>query len=777
MLVTASVAEVYGTGGPQVVRITTSAVAMVSGLYRIDCVGVPGTAYQSNQYFAVLKGMIHKGDDAETPFVDLSHANALLLTANIRLLAGSRERRAITATVAQLQSAIGFTPSRAGLEPGVTYVLDDVGERLRLVASIRDYLNTSRTVIKLENQSRNLARLLGAGGISTLGGSGAVTSVVASSSGSSGTSASAPFDRWSFTNPEWGMVLDGVTDDSAGILRMMDAAKTVARTRGWRQYFRQALDVDCLVTDYTPNVNAGVLYGCVYPVDGVTITPGMRIAVKNGTPNDALFAGIWIASTTAWTRATDLDSWTDLTGGGVYSSTIIRVVNGTLWEDSEHMVGYNTLGTGSYTGTPSWYLSLINPIGDDVRLTLPAGYECRHTQRFTVPFGCALDAQGKIISHMSTRAEFAIKALQHGRIIRLNQYVDNGSGVQLVSRAGVNHGDIITQNRLATSSVDCWGLNIKGFAHTIRSISVGLFGGNVLDESADLQVGTAYIVYGIRQLELLSTHNNLWSNVTIDNTAAGGVGIRLNTCQNTRIYGNVFNLDGTMGANTNFSTPLLVGDASYASDGNECFGVTLDLNVYNTGGIVCDIGNMRESLIRLNTARDYFTYGSKDYVIEQIVKWQDRARDSVVIEANVAASIPTIASFAAGVTAGGVVTYNQSGLLKRVQSNGTTFTVGAGGGGSSRTTGTVTVDFGAAPGSSAQKVVVTGQTGIALGSVVEVFFVGAATADHSAYEHETILPLHTVAVAGDIIAGTGFTIYVTSSLRLSGLVSLAWAWQ
>lgn len=71
-------------------------------------------------------------------------------------------------------------------------------------------------------------------------------------------------------------------------------------------------------------------------------------------------------------------------------------------------------------------------------------------------------------------------------------------------------------------------------------------------------------------------------------------------------------------------------------------------------------------------------------------------------------------------------------------------------------TGTTTIDFGAFPGKSDASVDVTGQAAIVAGSLVEAWIRPADTADHSADEHmmETLK-----VVAGNIVAGTGFTIY------------------
>lgn len=78
--------------------------------------------------------------------------------------------------------------------------------------------------------------------------------------------------------------------------------------------------------------------------------------------------------------------------------------------------------------------------------------------------------------------------------------------------------------------------------------------------------------------------------------------------------------------------------------------------------------------------------------------------------------------------------------------------------------GTATLDFGAFPGASDASVAVTGQSGIVSGSLVEAWLRPAATVDHSADEHM----LETIKVfAGNIVAGTGFTIYGFNTSQLN----------
>jgi hypothetical protein len=70
--------------------------------------------------------------------------------------------------------------------------------------------------------------------------------------------------------------------------------------------------------------------------------------------------------------------------------------------------------------------------------------------------------------------------------------------------------------------------------------------------------------------------------------------------------------------------------------------------------------------------------------------------------------------------------------------------------------GTTTINFGAFPGGTDTTVTVTGQAGIGAGSLVEAWIYPTATADHSVDEHWVDPPN---VKAGNVVAGTGFTIY------------------
>lgn len=107
--------------------------------------------------------------------------------------------------------------------------------------------------------------------------------------------------------------------------------------------------------------------------------------------------------------------------------------------------------------------------------------------------------------------------------------------------------------------------------------------------------------------------------------------------------------------------------------------------------------------------------------------------------------------------------------------------------------GTTTVDFGAFPGKTDVTATVTGQTAITGSSLVEAWIFPAATADHSVDEHWVDPP---EVFAGNVSAGTGFTIYAVAkkrsdigqradSLRITnidnprvyGLWTVAWVWN
>lgn len=91
-------------------------------------------------------------------------------------------------------------------------------------------------------------------------------------------------------------------------------ADTDAATKGYVDSVAQGLDPKQSVT-VASTVNIVTLSGLL-TIDGVTVTAGERILVKNQTTPAQ--NGIYLASATAWTRALDFDAWTEVPNAFVF---------------------------------------------------------------------------------------------------------------------------------------------------------------------------------------------------------------------------------------------------------------------------------------------------------------------------------------------------------------------------------------------------------------------------------------------------------------------------
>ena len=95
----------------------------------------------------------------------------------------------------------------------------------------------------------------------------------------------------------------------------------------------------------------------------------------------------------------------------------------------------------------------------------------------------------------------------------------------------------------------------------------------------------------------------------------------------------------------------------------------------------------------------------------------------------------------------------------------------------SNATGTVTIDFGAAPGSNEASVAVTGQGTISATSKAEAFVMGDSTSSsHTASDHRYLGQFCSF-TCGTPTAATGFTIYACSTQKLTGTWTLQWVWS
>lgn len=88
--------------------------------------------------------------------------------------------------------------------------------------------------------------------------------------------------------------------------------------------------------------------------------------------------------------------------------------------------------------------------------------------------------------------------------------------------------------------------------------------------------------------------------------------------------------------------------------------------------------------------------------------------------------------------------------------------------------GLTTIDFGAFPGSGDASVSITSLPGIAAGAKVTAAIFVADSADHTADEHAIDGP---TIVAGNVVAGTGFTIYGRSDSDTDGVWNVSYQWQ
>lgn len=90
--------------------------------------------------------------------------------------------------------------------------------------------------------------------------------------------------------------------------------------------------------------------------------------------------------------------------------------------------------------------------------------------------------------------------------------------------------------------------------------------------------------------------------------------------------------------------------------------------------------------------------------------------------------------------------------------------------------GSATLDFGSAPGSNEASVVVTGQTNIINTCKVDAFIMAdSTTSDHTANDHRYV-DLFLALTCGTPTTGTGFTIYATSTEKLTGTYQVQWVW-
>lgn len=89
--------------------------------------------------------------------------------------------------------------------------------------------------------------------------------------------------------------------------------------------------------------------------------------------------------------------------------------------------------------------------------------------------------------------------------------------------------------------------------------------------------------------------------------------------------------------------------------------------------------------------------------------------------------------------------------------------------------GTVTIDFGAFPGSNTAVVSVVGQGSIAATSSAEAFLMAETTSDHTVNDHKYAALLVQL-ICSVPVAATGFDIIALCAEKMQGTFKLRWVW-
>lgn len=152
-------------------------------------------------------------------------------------------------------------------------------------------------------------------------------------------------------------------------------------------------------------------------------------------------------------------------------------------------------------------------------------------------------------------------------------------------------------------------------------------------------------------------------------------------------------------------------------------------------------------------------------VTDNILTFTEAPASGAAIEVTTLIS-GALTGVAAGGTAGQVLTKNSSTDYDTVWATA----------GGSATKGTGTVNFGSFPGSNESNLTITGQSQITTNAKIQVYVMAESTADHTVSDH-TYLPLFAQFTAGNIAAGTGFTIYGRSTEKLQGTFKVNWEWS
>jgi hypothetical protein len=111
---------------------------------------------------------------------------------------------------------------------------------------------------------------------------------------------------------------------------------------------------------------ANITLSGLQTVDGISLIANDRVLVKNQTSSQN--NGIYIASSSTWTRATDADTWTEFVGLKVYVLT--GTTNATAFWESNSVAG-GTLGTTAIAFTRAYYANVKAATTANIALSGP----------------------------------------------------------------------------------------------------------------------------------------------------------------------------------------------------------------------------------------------------------------------------------------------------------------------------------------------------------------------------------------------------------------------
>jgi filamentous hemagglutinin len=336
--------------------------------------------------------------------------------------------------------------------------------------------------------------------------------------------------------------------------------------------------------------------GSYTTIDGVTLTNGMRILVKNQA--DAAQNGIYDrTSSTVLTRSSDFDTPAEMAGGDFTFVTAGTQYDNTGWVmiDVVTTVGTSPVdwvqfsGAGTYTANTSAGLSLIGSVFNakvdqittafdgsgniivkaGANLTTPnigaaTGTSLSTTGNITggVVIGNTISTIGNVVSGNVNTGNISLT----GNVISNLNVTGNVTGGNIISVAAISGASVSASGNVTGGNVLTGGLisstgnitggnvlggaNVNATTHTGTTVSVSgnITGGNVLggaNVNATTHTGTTVSVTG---------------NITGGNLNAAGLSLSSNVVSALNVTGNI--------AGTNLTTPGLISATGNITGGN-----------------------------------------------------------------------------------------------------------------------------------------------------------------------------------------------------------------